>query len=108
MPQNNNNANSSSVAKRVVILFSLHFYLNSLMSLTLGSSLMVGLLMMFFALLAYLRVDKVSLWLTSAGLMVAIMIVLELPPRESLSSQVRTESRYGINTAGKLSLVMKS
>lgn len=30
--------------------------------------------------------------------MAAIMIVLELPPRLSLSSQVSTESLYGMNT----------
>lgn len=29
--------------------------------------------------------------------MAAIIIVFELPPRLSLRSQVRTESRYGIN-----------
>ena len=46
-------------------------------------------------ILPYLRV---SLWLTSAGLMVAIMMVLELPPSESLRSHVSTESRYGMKT----------
>ena len=40
--------------------------------------------------------DNVSLWLISAGLIVAIMMVLELPPRESLSSQVSVESLYGM------------
>ena len=40
----------------------------------------------------YLRVDNVSLWLTPAGEMVAIMIVLELPPRLSFSNHVNTES----------------
>ena len=40
----------------------------------------------------YLRVDRVSLWLTPAGEIVAIMIVLELPPRLSFKSHVRTES----------------
>ena len=41
----------------------------------------------------YLNVLNVSPWLTSAGLMVAIIIVLELPPSESFRSHVRTESR---------------
>lgn len=31
--------------------------------------------------------------------MAAIMMVLELPPKLSLSNHVSTESRYGINTA---------
>ena len=35
----------------------------------------------------------------SAGESVAIMVVLELPPRLSLSSQVRIESRYGTKSA---------
>ena len=52
--------------------------------------------MMFLALLAYLRVDRVSPWLTSAGEMVAIMMVLAFPPSESLSSHVSVESRYGM------------
>ena len=44
----------------------------------------------------YLRVERVSSKLTSAGDMAAIMAVLEFPPRFSLSSQVSAESRYGI------------
>ena len=42
---------------------------------------------------SYLRVERVSLWLTSAGLIAAIMMVFEFPPSESLRSQVRVESR---------------
>ena len=44
---------------------------------------------------------NVSPWLTSAGLIVAIMIVLEFPPSESFRSHVRTESRYGIKGCNK-------
>ena len=53
---------------------------------------MVGLLMMFLARLAYRRVDKVSQWFTSAGEMVAIMMVFALPPKESFNNQVNVES----------------
>ena len=41
-----------------------------------------------------LSVDRVSLWFTSAGEMVAIMIVFELPPRLSFSNHVSTESLH--------------
>lgn len=34
-----------------------------------------------------------------AGLIAAIIIVLELPPKLSFNNQVRTESRYGIKIA---------
>ena len=52
-------------------------------------------------LILYLNVLNVSPWLTSAGLIVAIMIVLEFPPSESFRSHVRTESRYGIKGCNK-------
>ena len=40
----------------------------------------------------YLKVLSVSPWFTSAGLIVAIIIVFEFPPNESFSNQVKTES----------------
>lgn len=50
---------------------------------------------MFLALLAYFKVLIVSSVYEPAGLMVAIMTVLQLPPRESLSIRVSLESRNG-------------
>ena len=49
----------------------------------LGSQLMTGLFLMFLALLAYLRVFRVSSKLYSAGEIHAIIVVLEFPPKES-------------------------
>ena len=41
---------------------------------------------------SHLSVDKVSLWLMSAGDIVAIIMVLEFPPKESFNNHVKTES----------------
>ena len=48
---------------------------------------------------AHRKVDKVSSKLISAGLMAAIIAVLELPPRFSFRSHVSTESRYGMKSS---------
>jgi hypothetical protein len=50
---------------------------------------------MFFALLAYLRVFIVSSFWLPAGLIVAIMTVLQFPPRESFNIRVSLESLKG-------------
>ncbi len=50
---------------------------------------------MFFALFAYLSVFIVSSFYELAGLMVAIITVLQLPPRESFSILVSLESLKG-------------
>lgn len=51
---------------------------------------------MFLARLAYLRVPRVSSKLSAAGEMLAIMMVLVLPPSESCRIRVSFESRYGM------------
>ena len=51
---------------------------------------------MFLALEAYLRVCVVSSYADCSGEMQATMIVLELPPRDSLRSLVNFESLNGI------------
>eukprot|EP00760_Papus_ankaliazontas_P022080 PhM_4_TR18795/c0_g1_i2/m.77488 len=66
-----------------------------LMSALLFSSLTLALHTMAFALMAYLRVLMVSSVLTGCGEMAVIMMVFELPPRESDSTHVRTDSRNG-------------
>jgi len=48
------------------------------------------------ALAAYLRVLLLSSKLDSAGLMQAIIVVRELPPKLSVSIRVSLESRYGM------------
>mmetsp|Transcript_114602 Transcript_114602/g.222546 ORF Transcript_114602/g.222546 Transcript_114602/m.222546 type:complete len:238 (-) Transcript_114602:196-909(-) len=53
------------------------------------------LFLMFLALLAYFNVFSVSPKCTSAGEIHAIIKVLLLPPKESCSSRVSLESRYG-------------
>ena len=50
---------------------------------------------MFQAHEAYLRVLRVSSKLYSAGDIQAIIVVLELPPKESYNIQVSFESLYG-------------
>ena len=50
--------------------------------------------MISFALCANLRVLRVSEKLVAAGEILAIMQVLELPPRESFSRKVSLESLY--------------
>jgi len=55
----------------------------------------MGLFLMFLALLAYLRVFKVSSKLISAGDTHAIIEVLEFPPNESYNILVSFESLYG-------------
>ena len=52
---------------------------------------------MFLALDAYLTVDRVSSILLSAGDAQAIIVVRELPPKESYKILVSLLSRYGIN-----------
>mmetsp|Transcript_5045 Transcript_5045/g.15301 ORF Transcript_5045/g.15301 Transcript_5045/m.15301 type:complete len:219 (-) Transcript_5045:647-1303(-) len=63
---------------------------------SLGSSLIFGLFLMFFARLAYLRVESVSSKFMSAGPTLAIMRVLVFPPKESCSIRVSLESLYGM------------
>lgn len=50
---------------------------------------------MFLALLAYLRVDRVSSKLSSAGEIAQIIAVLEFPPNAFLKIKVNLESLYG-------------
>lgn len=45
------------------------------------SSLTMGWFLMFFALLANFTVERVSTMLSSAGLIIAIIVVLQFPPR---------------------------
>ncbi len=52
---------------------------------------------MFLALLAYLRVLTVSSNCISPGEMVAIITVLQLPPRLSFNIRVSLLSQYGTN-----------
>lgn len=52
---------------------------------------------MFFALFAYFNVFTVSSYYDSPGEAVAIMTVLQFPPRESFSIHVNFESQYGTN-----------
>lgn len=49
----------------------------------------------FRALVAYFKVFNVSSWVMELGDMHATMAVRVFPPRESLSSRVSLESRYG-------------
>lgn len=53
------------------------------------------LIFIFLALLAYFKVFIVSSFYDPAGLIVAIITVLQLPPRESLSILVSFESLNG-------------
>lgn len=53
----------------------------------------IGLVVMFLARLAYLRVFTVSSNWLEEGEVVTSMTVLQLPPRESLSMRVSFESR---------------
>mmetsp|Transcript_2658 Transcript_2658/g.5527 ORF Transcript_2658/g.5527 Transcript_2658/m.5527 type:complete len:331 (+) Transcript_2658:904-1896(+) len=82
---------SSSSARS--LLSSLSYFLRrdfwSRSSFTLGSFLM------FLALLANLRVLKLSTIASRAGLIIAIMVVLQFPPRLSSRILVSFESRYG-------------
>lgn len=59
---------------------------NSLSIASLGSSLILGLFWIFFALFAYLSVLNVSSKFQSAGPMLAIITVFVFPPRESYTS----------------------
>mmetsp|Transcript_24181 Transcript_24181/g.39729 ORF Transcript_24181/g.39729 Transcript_24181/m.39729 type:complete len:279 (-) Transcript_24181:428-1264(-) len=70
----------------------------SRMSFWFGSSFTLAAVWICFARSAYRRVLSVSSWLMSAGDTAAIIIVLALPPRDSFSNHVSTESRYGTNT----------
>ena len=57
------------------------------------SSLTKALTLTILALLAKLSVDRVSWKLKAVLATVAIIMVFEFPPRESLSRQVSLESR---------------
>lgn len=65
-------------------------------SCELGSLFTTGLFLIFLALDAYFTVLKDSSRLLSAGETQAIMVVLELPPKESYKILVSFESLYGI------------
>mmetsp|Transcript_20734 Transcript_20734/g.29800 ORF Transcript_20734/g.29800 Transcript_20734/m.29800 type:complete len:215 (-) Transcript_20734:1187-1831(-) len=60
------------------------------------SSLTFASFLIFLALLANLRVDKVSAMASSAGDIIAIIVVLQFPPNESSSTRVSLLSRYGM------------
>ena len=70
-----------------------------------GSLLTVGLFLILRALLAYFRVFNVSSNELSAGEQHAIILVLELPPKESYKILVSLLSRYGICIAFLVSSV---
>jgi hypothetical protein len=70
-------------------------FLYSLMWMETSSLLVMALVLMFLARLAYLRLLMVSSNCEEAGLMFEIITVLQLPPRLSFSSRVSLESRYG-------------
>ena len=61
----------------------------------LSSLLILGLFLIFLALLPNFKVDIVSSSLNLAGLQVIISAVLELPPNDSYKILVSLESRYG-------------
>ena len=60
------------------------------------SSFIIGLFFIFFALWAKYKVDRDSLKASWEGLIIAIIVVLQFPPRESWSNLVNFESLYGI------------
>mmetsp|Transcript_52670 Transcript_52670/g.146234 ORF Transcript_52670/g.146234 Transcript_52670/m.146234 type:complete len:205 (+) Transcript_52670:1499-2113(+) len=60
------------------------------------SSLMRASFLIFLARLANLRVDSDSTIASNAGDIMAIMVVRQLPPRESSRMRVSFESRYGM------------
>lgn len=66
--------------------------LYSLIWMETSSLLVMALVFMFLALLAYLRELMVYSNWEEAGLMLEIITVLQLPPRESLRSRVNLES----------------
>mmetsp|Transcript_24839 Transcript_24839/g.49442 ORF Transcript_24839/g.49442 Transcript_24839/m.49442 type:complete len:203 (-) Transcript_24839:454-1062(-) len=88
---------SCSLSLLISLLRSVIKFTYSLMWWLTFSSFLVTLVLMFLALLAYLRVLRVSSKLLTAEEMFAIMTVLQLPPRESFSSRVNFESLYGTN-----------
>lgn len=59
-----------------------------------ASSLIEALFFIILARYANFKVDNVSLNEVEEGLMFAIIIVFEFPPRESLSRKVSLESLY--------------
>ena len=59
---------------------------------------MTGLLRMFFARVAYMSVLRVSSKWAAVGEQHAIISARDEPPRESISSLVSLESRYGMCT----------
>mmetsp|Transcript_36558 Transcript_36558/g.65398 ORF Transcript_36558/g.65398 Transcript_36558/m.65398 type:complete len:241 (+) Transcript_36558:2521-3243(+) len=69
---------------------------SSLTSIAFASVFCFALCLIFFALCAYCSVDIVSEKLKSDGLTVANIIVLELPPKMSISILVNTDSRIGM------------
>ena len=64
-----------------------------------ASLLILGLFLILRARAAYFTVDNDSSKLLSAGDAHAIIVVLELPPRESYNILVNFESRYGTKPA---------
>lgn len=68
------------------------------MSLALVSSLTLATLMIMRACLAYRSVLRLSSTLLPAGLRVAIMAVLEFPPRLSFNSLDNKATEKGIRT----------
>ena len=65
----------------------------------------MGVFLIFLALLANFNVDKDSLNASIAGDIIAINVVLQLPPRESSNNLVIFESLYGICDFGYLNSV---
>ena len=57
---------------------------------------------MFLALFANLRVLRLSEKLVCAGVIIAMKVVLQFPPRLSSRSLVSLESRYGMCDRGLL------
>mmetsp|Transcript_15819 Transcript_15819/g.28961 ORF Transcript_15819/g.28961 Transcript_15819/m.28961 type:complete len:237 (-) Transcript_15819:646-1356(-) len=86
---------SSSAFKRAI---SRSYFLMRVLSSS--SSLIVGAFLICLALFANFKVLKVSDIESEAGEIIAIIVVLQFPPRESSSNLVSLESRYGMCVLG--------
>jgi hypothetical protein len=75
------------------------------MSADCGSLLTIGVFFIFIALLAYFKELRLSSTLLSAGLIQAIIYVLEFPPKQSCSIRVSLELRKVMNWSCFLSMV---
>ena len=81
------------VRLRVAFVLNANVLSSSLRSSSNLTSFLVTLVLMFFALLAYFRVFSVSSKFDTAEEMLAIITVLQFPPKLSLRRRVSLESR---------------